>query len=463
MEQNTPSVRLLDFIRSSPSCYHAIDNIRRKLIEKGYIELFEGEDWSVEVGGKYFVARNSSSIIAFRIPERVVGGFMVVASHSDSPTFRVKPNPELSGPENYVRLNTERYGGMILDSWFDRPLSVAGRIMVRENGRIVEKLVSVDDDLLIIPHVAIHMLKSNDGIVYNPAQDLVPLFGLAGPDEKPQGSLMKIVAEAAGVDPDNILSHDLFLVNRQRQSVWGRSKEFISSPKLDDLQCAFSAFEAFTDSESDNLTNSGHSIPVMFVADNEEVGSATMQGAGSTFLADTLLRVTSALEVCGAKCDCFGAYCTNSAGNSIAAYRRMLASSMLLSADNAHAVHPNHPELADPTHRPRLNGGVVIKYNAAQLYTTDSYSSAIFLEMCKKAGVPTQMFCNRSDIRGGSTLGSISNTKVPLHAVDIGVAQLAMHSSYETCGAFDTGHMINAMKEFFSSSLLVKNGSVEIV
>ena len=463
MEQNTPSVRLLDFIRSSPSCYHAIDNIRRKLIEKGYIELSEGEDWSVEVGGKYFVARNSSSIIAFRIPERVVGGFMVVASHSDSPTFRVKPNPELSGPENYVRLNTERYGGMILDSWFDRPLSVAGRIMVRENGRIVEKLVSVDDDLLIIPHVAIHMLKSNDGIVYNPAQDLVPLFGLAGPDEKPQGSLMKIVAEAAGVDQDNILSHDLFLVNRQRQSVWGRSKEFISSPKLDDLQCAFSAFEAFTDSESDNLTNSGHSIPVMFVADNEEVGSATMQGAGSTFLADTLLRVTSALEVCGAKCDCFGAYCTNSAGNSIAAYRRMLASSMLLSADNAHAVHPNHPELADPTHRPRINGGVVIKYNAAQLYTTDSYSSAIFLEMCKKVGVPTQMFCNRSDIRGGSTLGSISNTKVPLHAVDIGVAQLAMHSSYETCGAFDTGYMINAMKEFFSSSLLVKNGSVEIV
>lgn len=463
MEQNTPSVRLLDFIRSSPSCYHAIDNIRRKLIEKGYIELSEGEDWSVEVGGKYFVTRNSSSIIAFRIPERVVGGFMVVASHSDSPTFRVKPNPELSGPENYVRLNTERYGGMILDSWFDRPLSVAGRIMVRENGRIIEKLVSVDDDLLIIPHVAIHMLKSNDGIVYNPAQDLVPLFGLAGPDEKPQGSLMKIVAEASGVDPDNILSHDLFLVNRQRQSVWGRSKEFISSPKLDDLQCAFSAFEAFTDSESDNLTNSGHSIPVMFVADNEEVGSATMQGAGSTFLADTLLRVTSALEVCGAKCDCFGAYCTNSAGNSIAAYRRMLAFSMLLSADNAHAVHPNHPELADPTHRPRLNGGVVIKYNAAQLYTTDSYSSAIFLEMCKKAGVPTQMFCNRSDIRGGSTLGSISNTKVPLHAVDIGVAQLAMHSSYETCGAFDTGHMINAMKEFFSSSLLVKNGSVEIV
>ena len=463
MEQNTPSVRLLDFIRSSPSCYHAIDNIRRKLIEKGYIELSEGEDWSVEVGGKYFVTRNSSSIIAFRIPERVVGGFMVVASHSDSPTFRVKPNPELSGPENYVRLNTERYGGMILDSWFDRPLSVAGRIMVRENGRIVEKLVSVDDDLLIIPHVAIHMLKSNDGIVYNPAQDLVPLFGLAGPDEKPQGSLMKIVAEAAGVDPDNILSHDLFLVNRQSQSVWGRSKEFISSPKLDDLQCTFSAFEAFTDSESGKLTNSGHSIPVMFVADNEEVGSATMQGAGSTFLADTLLRVTSALEVCGAKCDCFGAYCTNSAGNSIAAYRRMLASSMLLSADNAHAVHPNHPELADPTHRPRLNGGVVIKYNAAQLYTTDSYSSAIFLEMCKKVGVPTQMFCNRSDIRGGSTLGSISNTKVPLHAVDIGVAQLAMHSSYETCGAFDTGHMINAMKEFFSSSLLVKNGSVEIV
>lgn len=463
MEQNTPSVRLLDFIRSSPSCYHAIDNIRRKLIEKGYIELSEGEDWSVEVGGKYFVTRNSSSIIAFRIPERVVGGFMVVASHSDSPTFRVKPNPELSGPENYVRLNTERYGGMILDSWFDRPLSVAGRIMVRENGRIVEKLVSVDDDLLIIPHVAIHMLKSNDGIVYNPAQDLVPLFGLAGPDEKPQGSLMKIVAEAAGVDPDNILSHDLFLVNRQRQSVWGRSKEFISSPKLDDLQCAFSAFEAFTDFESVDLNNSGHSIPVMFVADNEEVGSATMQGAGSTFLADTLLRVTSALEVCGAKCDCFGAYCTNSAGNSIAAYRRMLASSMLLSADNAHAVHPNHPELSDPTHRPRLNGGVVIKYNAAQLYTTDSYSSAIFLEMCKKVGVPTQMFCNRSDIRGGSTLGSISNTKVPLHAVDIGVAQLAMHSSYETCGALDTGYMINSMKEFFSSSLLVKNGSVEIV
>lgn len=452
---------LLDFIRTSPSCYHAIDSIKKMLFSAGFDELFEGDDWKLAANGKYFVTRNSSSLIAFRIPERISGGFMIVASHSDSPTFRVKPEPELSGPENYVRVNTERYGGMILDSWFDRPLSVAGRLMVSENGHIDEKLVNIDRDILLIPHVAIHMQNPNNGIEFNPAQDLVPLFGLDCSDSK--GAFMKIVADSAGVDEKNILSHDLFLVNRQPSTVWGGASEFISSPKLDDLQCTFSSIKAFIESENSISDKNIASIPVTFVSDNEEVGSETMQGAGSTFLADTLLRISMAVEVSDVVSDFTGEYCANSGGNPIIAYRRMLSSSMLVSADNAHAVHPNHPEFSDPTHRPRLNGGVVVKYNAAQLYTTDAFSSAIFIEMCRESGVPTQKFCNRSDMRGGSTLGSISNTKVPLHAVDIGVAQLAMHSSYETCGAFDTDHMVNAMKKFFSSTLIVKGRCITIV
>ena len=438
MNNNETSQQLLDFIRKSPSCFHAINNIGEKLKNAGFIELFEQDEWPVKPGMCGYVTRNSSSLIAFRIPEDWRGGFMITASHSDSPTFKIKHDPELNGPDGYVRINTERYGGMILDSWFDRPLSVAGRLIIRDesDGKIAlkTKIVSVDRDILMIPHVAVHMLNPNNGITYNPAVDMVPLFGL----ESTKGGFMRTVADAAGVEPEQIIAHDLFLVNRQQPTIWGANNEFISSPKLDDLQCAYASTCAI------EQANVGKAIQILYITDNEEVGSVTKQGAGSTFLHDTLTRLNSGL------------------GRTEADYLRSLAKSMLLSADNAHAVHPNHPELADPTHRPKLNGGVVMKFNASQLYTTDAVSAAIFSEICRIADVLLQKFCNRSDIRGGSTLGNISNTQVSLNAVDIGIAQLAMHSSYETAGALDTGYMIRAMQKYFESSLELDGTTIRL-
>jgi len=422
--------QLLDFIKASPSCFHAVENIKTELLGKGFTELWEGDEWELSKGAKYFVTRNSSSIIAFKIPEGMdKPRFMVLASHSDSPTFKIKDIPELDGV--YTRINTERYGGMILDSWFDRPLSVAGRATVRTEKGVSAKLVNIDRDLLLIPHIAIHMDNPNNGKAYNPSSDMVPLYGSASA----KGSFMKAVADAAEVSEDEILAHELFLYNRQSPSVWGAENEFISAPKLDDLECAFSSLKAISDAEDKGA------VSVMLVADNEEVGSSTKQGAGSTFLYDVLSRI----------CDAFG-------GD----IRAAASQSMMLSADNAHSVHPNNPSLADPTHRPVMNGGVVIKYNAAQLYTTDAVSSAVFREICRKADVPTQVFANRSDMRGGSTLGNISNAQVSMSAVDIGLAQLAMHSSYETAGAKDVCHMVNAMKRFLSTALVCRDGEVII-
>ncbi len=422
--------KLLGFIEKSPSCFHAVANIASELRDAGYTELFEYEKWEIVPGRKYFVTRNNSSVIAFVIPEKISKPkFMIVASHSDSPTFKVKDIPELDGV--YTRINTERYGGMIFDSWFDRPLSVAGRVMVRSENGVSTRLLDIDRDLLLIPHIAIHMDNPNNGKTYNPASDLVPLYG----GDSAKGSFMKLVAEALGVAADDIISHELFLYNRQKATVWGAENEFISAPKLDDLGCVYSSLVALAQ------TKTNGAVPVMFVADNEEVGSATKQGAASTFLYDTLSRI----------CDTFGGDIRVSA-----------AESMLLSADNAHAVHPNAAQLADPTHRPIMNKGIVMKYNASQLYTTDAVSAAVFREICRKADVKVQVFANRSDMRGGSTLGNISNSQVSLSAVDIGLPQLAMHSSYETAGVKDIDDMINAMKAFFETELNIAGGDITI-
>ncbi|MBQ8508847.1 MAG: M18 family aminopeptidase [Clostridia bacterium] len=421
---------LLAFIQKSPSTFHAVANMAAALEKSGGVRLDESRAWTLTPGKNHFVTRNGSSIIAFRLPEMWQGGFMITAAHSDSPTFKIKDIPELES-SLYTRLNTERYGGMILDSWFDRPLSVAGRLIVRTERGVASKLVDVGRDLCMIPHVAIHMMNPNEGLKYNPATDLMPLLG----DGSAKGSFLQTVADAAEVDVNDILGHDLFLYNRQEPSIWGAAEEYISSPKLDDLQCAWSSLEAFL------AAGENSACDVMFVADNEEVGSVSRQGAGSDFLSDTLRRICNALGE-----DC----------------RQKAASSLLLSADNAHAVHPNHGELHDPTHRPRMNGGVVMKFNAAQRYTTHGVSAALFREICRRADVPVQVFANRSDLRGGSTLGNISNSQVSLMAVDIGLAQLAMHSSYETAGALDTGYMVSAMKQFFQTSLDAVDGEITI-
>ena len=414
--------KLLTFIRKSPTAFHAVDTMKNILAEQGFQELFEKDYWKLIPGGQYMVTRNNSALIAFSIPENAPRRFHIMASHSDSPTFKIKENPEITVEKAYVKLNVEKYGGMLMSPWFDRPLSVAGRVIVSEKGEIKEKLVDLDRDLLMIPSLAIHMNREvNSGYAYNPQKDLLPLYGTAGTEE----TFGKTLAEAAGVREEDILSHDLFLYSRTRGAVWGAEKEFVSAGRLDDLQCAFASMEGLLSGEKKK------SIAVHCVMDNEEVGSGTKQGAASTFLKDTLLRINSGL------------------GRTYEEYLMSLADSFMISADNAHALHPNYTDMTDPVNRPLLNKGIVIKYNANQKYCTDAVSAAIFKDICTRAEVPFQTFVNRSDMAGGSTLGNISNTQVPVNTVDIGLPQLAMHSPYETAGVKDTYSLIKAAELFF--------------
>ena len=413
---------LLSFIAASPTAFHACRNLAERLTDEGYTELREQDAWTLQPGGRYFVRRNGSALIAFRIPQGGVRGFLMMAAHADSPSFKIKEHAAVPTAGMYTRLNVEKYGGMLCASWMDRPLSVAGRAAVREDGRIVMKLVNIQRDLLLIPHVAIHMDRSaNDGKKFDPNTDMLPLFG----DGEAAGDFDRLIAESLGVKQEDVLATDLFLYPRTPGSVWGARGEYLSSPRLDDLQCVFGCTEGFLQAEE------GENVPVLCVFDNEEVGSATKQGAGSSFLQDVLARTA---ESCGAN------------------LRQCLAGSFLVSADNAHALHPNHPEYADRNDRPEMNKGIVVKYNANQRYTTDAVSAAAFTELCRKAGVPTQRFTNRADLPGGSTLGNISTAHVSVDSVDIGLAQLAMHSAYETAGTKDTEYLIRAARAYYASS-----------
>ncbi len=415
------SRELINFIDKSPTAFHAVANIKAELAGVGFTELHEDERWTIKAGGKYFVTRNDSAIIAFAVPEGEPYGFRIAASHSDSPSFKIKENPEIAVENNYIKLNTEGYGGMILSSWMDRPLSVAGRIIVKEDGQLTSRLVDVDRDLLMIPNLAIHMNREiNKGYAYNRQKDMLPLCG--GIESK--DAFFDIIKAAAGTEGE-ILGHDLYLYNRQKGTFFGADDEFIASGRLDDLQCTFAAMKGFLAGDKKEF------IPVLCVLDNEEVGSGTKQGAASTFLKDTLTRLNRAM------------------GRDEEDYQVSLAKSFMISADNAHAVHPNHPEKTDPENRPYLNGGPVLKMNADQKYCTEGISAAMFRDMCSEAGVPVQVFVNRSDMPGGSTLGNISSTQVAVRAVDVGLPQLAMHSAYETAGAKDTEYLVKVMKELF--------------
>lgn len=414
---------LLAFIKKSPTAFHAVDTMKKRFAEEGFQELSEKDYWKLVPGGRYMVTRNHSALLAFSIPREAPRRFHIMASHSDSPSFKIKENPEITVEKAYVKLNVEKYGGMLMAPWFDRPLSVAGRAVVSENGEIREKLVNIDRDLLMIPSLAIHMNRDvNSGYSYNPQKDLLPLYGAA----EAAGSFMRLVAEAAGVSEEQVLSTDLFLYSRMEGRIWGAEREFISSGRLDDLQCVFASMEGFLKGKKEN------SIGVHCVLDNEEVGSGTRQGAASTFLKDTLFRINAGL------------------GRTYEEYLMSLADSFMVSADNAHALHPNYGETADPVNRPVINQGIVIKYNANQKYCTDAVSAASFKELCSKAQVPTQTFVNRSDMLGGSTLGNISNTQAAVSTVDIGLPQLAMHSPYETAGVRDTEYLIRAAEQLFA-------------
>lgn len=424
---------LLSFIAASPTAFHAVANIRAQLENAGYTALNEGDDWSITAPGKYYVTRNGSSIIALRIPKADFRGFMMMAAHSDSPTYKIKDKPVNKAAGLYTQLSVEGYGGMICSSWLDKPLSVAGRVSVKTEKGIETRLVNVDRDLAMIPNVAIHMDRNaNDGKSYNANSDMLPLIGSADLGER----FDEIVAETANADKDDILARDLFLYPRTPGCIWGAENEYISSPRLDDLQCVFSCMQGFLAADDSD------SASVLAVFDNEEVGSGTKQGADSSFLDDVLQRVCEAVNT---------------------SYRRALANSFMVSADNAHAVHPNHPEYADRADRPEMNKGIVVKYNANQRYTTDCVSAAVFEKICRDAGVPVQHFTNRADLRGGSTLGNISSSHVSINTVDIGLPQLAMHSCFETAGVKDTEYLMTAAKAFYSVSLTQpKDGVFEI-
>ena len=419
------SKEMLKFIEESPSCFHAAANLAKMLGERGFEQLNEQDAYEIKKGGRYFVTRNGSSILAFVVPEGEIKGFHMSAAHSDSPGFKVKENPEMTVEDRYVKLNVEKYGGMIDSTWLDRPLSVAGRVVVKEQDKLVTKLLHIDRDLLMIPNVAVHMNRDmNKGFEYNAQTDLIPLFGEYNQgDEK--DSFRQLVAEEAGVEKSALLGFDLYLYAREKGRFFGAKEEFIFSPRLDDLQSAYGCMRALAESQPKEYIN------VCVIFDNEEVGSSTKQGADSTFLIDNLKRIHKAL---GGK------------GNDL---QRLLAGSFMISADNAHAVHPNHPEKADPTNRPYLNGGIVIKFHGSQRYTTDAFSAARMKDICNRAEVPYQTYHNRSDIAGGSTLGNISTAHVSVNTVDIGLPQLAMHSACETAGAKDTEYLLRAMKCFY--------------
>ena len=417
-------VALKNFLDASVSVYHAVANLEQTLAEAGYGRLCEGENWNLVPGGKYYLTRGGAAIIAFRVPQGSPKGFMLTASHADRPCFKVKENGELKSA--YTRLAVERYGGMLMSPWLDRPLSIAGRVLVETENGVRSQLINIDRDLLLIPNVAIHMNRqANDGYKWNPAVDLLPLMG--GKDAA--GKLQALLEETAG---GKILGHDLYLYIRQKAAVWGLDEEYIASAALDDLECAWGCTQGFLKAEE------SESIPMLCVFDSEEVGSSSLQGADSNLLQTTLERICAALGL---------------------ELPRMLSQSLMVSADNAHALHPNHPEFADANNAPVVNGGIVLKFNANQRYTTDGVTAALMRKICGKASVPVQTYCNRADLAGGSTLGNISVTHVSVLSADIGLPQLAMHSCYETAGVQDAIYLEEAMTAFYGCSLEIADGN----
>ena len=423
---------LIDFLYNSPAAYNAIENIKEILIKDGFIELFENKEFKLEKGKNYFVTRNGTSLIAFKLPTKINDyGFNIVASHSDSPTYKVKPSNDLKSGV-YHKLSVEPYGGMIHSSWFDRPLSLAGRAIIKEKGNITTRSVNINRPLLSIVNVPIHMNRNiNDGYKYDTAIDMQPLLA----QEIENINIKGLIAKELNIMEEELLNFDLYLCSKEKGYIWGYNNEYFSSPRIDDLQCAYTSLKGFIDG------NNERNINVYACFDNEEVGSSTRQGADSSFLEDILRRIN------------------NSLGFNESKFLEAVDSSFMVSADNAHAIHPNHPELYDGLNNVLMNKGIVIKNNASQSYASDGLSSAIFVEILNKCNVPYQFYTNKANIRGGSTLGNISNTHVSILSIDIGLAQLAMHSINETAGVKDNEYAIKAFKTFYSTIIIKENNN----
>lgn len=427
--------RLMQFIDKSPSVYHAIQNLGDFLNSYGFIELERKDIFNLKKAGKYFIKNNGSAIIAWQMPKtgstyNTENGFRIIGSHSDSPTFRIKPNPEIKVNNHFLKLNTEVYGGAILSTWFDRPLSVAGRAVIKTDNVLKPeiRLINFDKALLTIPNLAIHMNRDvNKGYEYNMQKDTLPLLAIINDTFEADGFLLKRIAENLNVAPEKILDFDLYLYDRQPGCFVGLHDEFFSVGRIDNLGMAYASLEALVNSAPSNF------IQMAAVFDNEEVGSATAQGAGSPFLQDTIQRIV--LSICKT--------------NAFEEMQRSLAASFLISADQAHGLHPNYTEKNDITNFPLMNKGPAVKLAASMSYTSDAVSAGIFKDICGRANVPCQNFVNRSDMRGGSTIGPISVSNLNIKSVDIGNPILAMHSVRELGGTCDQEFITKVFTEFY--------------
>jgi len=424
--------QLIDFCYASPTAFHAVATTREMLEKNKFVQLHENESWKIKSGGRYYLVRHDSALVAFVAGSAPVAeqGFRIVGAHTDSPGFRIKPAPEMLSEGAYLKLNTEVYGGPILSTWFDRPLAVAGRVALKSKNPMQPqiRLLNIRRPVCIIPNIAIHMNPdANNGFTPNKQVDTLPLLSMVTQKLEEKGYLGKLIASELRVKESEILDFDLFLYEHEKGCLIGNNEEFISSARIDDLSSVHAGISAICGVARPKATC------VMACFDHEEVGSSTMQGADSQLLAEVLERIVLSMK--GGREE----------------YFRALAHSYIISADGAHAVHPNKGEKADPTSRPLLNRGLVIKLSASHSYTTDAATAATFIQLCERAGAKTQRFVNRSDMRGGSTIGPISSTHVSIRSIDIGLPMLAMHSIRELCGIEDHSAMLKVIQELYQS------------
>ena len=431
MEVKSFAREVVEFIDESPSTYHVVKNCSDILDENGFERIMPREKWEIKRGGKYFFKKSSSTIIAFTVGENfdVKKSFKIFGAHTDSPCFRIKPNPEMV-TENIVRLNTEVYGGPILGTWFDRPLSIAGRVIVKGEDPFFPKTVKIkiDEPLLTIPNLAIHQNREvNNGVKIDKQNDVLPVISLINKNFEKEGYLERIILEKTGIKKEDIIDFDLYLYATEKGCLLGANEEFMSSPKLDNLASVYTGLIGLVEAEENQ-----DRINIFVAFDNEEIGSATKQGADSNYLLNTLERISLAL------------------GLDRSDFLQMLESSYILSADAAHAAHPAHLGKTDPTNRGRINEGISIKISAKQKYTSDGYSIAIIKQLIEGTEIRIQPFVNESNELGGSTIGPLSSTHLDIDGVDLGVPMFAMHSVRELCGIFDVFYLKELAKEFFS-------------
>lgn len=435
--QRTFAEGLLQYLNDSPTACHAVENAVRMLGRNGFEELKEAQPWALSEGGKYYVVKNRSAIIAFTIGKGKLPqeGFRIIGAHTDSPALKVKPGACIVTPDGYVKVNVEVYGGAILSTWFDRPLAVAGRLMVKEEGVLREKLVKIDKPVFTIPNLCIHLHRDvNEKCAYNKQTDLMPLLSMKEDGVEKGDYLLNLIQEEAGIDKEDLVDYELFLYEYQKGIFTGKDEEFISASRIDDLSMVYAGLMALVESENDG-ENSGNTYKVFAAFDHEEVGSTSAQGAHSGLLLHILNRI-----------------CKNR-GLTDEEYFQAVANSTSVSADLAHAVHPNYSDKHDPENRPVLGGGPVIKYSASQRYATTAFSGAYFIEACERAGVPFQKFVNRNDIAGGSTIGPALSGLTTIPTVDMGAPILAMHSIREFGAVADNAYTEMAFRAYFEGGM----------